>query len=489
VTASPHARLLDDLTEIVGPAHCLSDRDVVTSYESDWTGRYRGQAAAVVRPGTEAELAAVLRTVAGHGAAAIPQGGNTGLVGGSVPRSSGEVGGRRQVVVRTTRFDEVHSCDAGAGLIDLGAGVTLSSAQRSARASGCDLGIDLASRESATIGGMIATNAGGIHVLRHGAMRARVRGVEAVLADGTVVSQMAGLVKDNVSWEISSLLCGSEGTLAIVTRSLVRLEPLPAHRVTALAAVRDVAALVRLVNGPLRSVSGLEAAELTLADGMSLVCGHAGLAAPPGAALGAAAWLTVEAAGNADPTRELAEALEDPSVLEVAVAVDDAARARLWAYRERHTESIATLGVPHKLDVSTRPAHLAELIDRVPAAVEAAAPGARVVMFGHVADGNVHVNVIGPAADDTAADDAVFELVLSLGGSVSAEHGVGIAKRRWLRASRTEGTLELMGRVKRALDPQDVLNPGVLEPLPGPRGPAGARPLPRSGGHLVDPGQ
>lgn len=453
-----------ELEELVGKPHCLTDPEVVAGFTTDWTGRYGGPALAVVRPADTAETAAVLALLGREGASAVPQGGKTGLVGGSVPRPAGEQGARPEVVVSMRRLDEIAPGEEHSGLLAAGGGTTLAAAQQAAARRGSHLGIDLAARESATLGGMVATNAGGIHVVRYGPMRARLGGIEVVLADGTVASQLSGLKKDNVGVDLGALISGSEGTLGVVTKVLVRLEPLPAHRVTALVAVSDAAAAVRLATGPLQACSSLEAAELTLRDGMELVSGHAGLPDPAGTREGAGAWLTVEAAGGADPLDELAAVLDDPAVLAVAVATDDASRARLWAYRERHTEAISSLGVPHKLDVAVPPWRLAELLEAVRERVGSLSPSARLICFGHVADGNLHVNVVGPPPDDETVDDAVFELVLLLGGSISAEHGVGVAKRRFLDAARPPGTLAVMARLKSALDPGRVLNPGVLEP-------------------------
>lgn len=461
--ASAPGGLLSALGEAVGPAHCITDPDRLDSYTTDWTGRFRGEAVAAVRPASNDEVAAVLLAAGAAGAAVIPQGGKTGLVGGSVPRSAPGPPERPQVVLSTSRLGGVSSCDRAARLLDAGAGTILAEAQQEAGARGMHLGIDIAARGSATLGGMVATNAGGMHVMRYGPMRARLAGLEAVLADGTVATQMSGLVKDNVGWDLPSLLAGSEGTLAVVTRVLVRTEPQPAHRVTALAGLRDAQSAVALAVGPLSALASVEAVELTLQAGMQLVREHASLAEPPGAGGGASAWLTVEATSDRDPTDELAAALDDPGVLDVAVGMDAAARERLWAYRERHTDGVSSLGVPHKLDVSVRPERLHELVDALPAEVEKASPGARLIVFGHVADGNLHVNVVGPAADDSTVDDAVFRLVLGLGGSISAEHGVGVAKARWLSAARSPGTLEVMRRVKRALDPAGVLNPGIFD--------------------------
>ena len=277
------------------------------------------------------------------------------------------------------------------------------------------------------------------------------------------------------------IMAGSEGTLGVVTKVVLHLVPVPPFRVTALVGLRgtehspaDPAASVRSVSEVAvalairlrRHVDGIDALELVYAEGMALVREVLGLPAPPDP--GADAWLLVEASGGQDPTGMLAEAIEDsPGVTEAAVADDAGGRARLWAYRERHTEAIATLGVPHKLDLTLPMKALAEFAGAVRSEVSAALGGqvdTRVIMFGHVGDGNVHVNVIGPEPEDYRADDAVFRMVIRRGGSISAEHGVGVAKLDFVTAARSAGDLTVMRRVKDALDPSGILNPGVLLP-------------------------
>ncbi len=465
---------LTAVTEAVGAAHCLSDPDLKASYETDWTRRFGGPALVVIRPGSTAEVAQVLAACNRFNVGVVPQGGNTGLVGGSVPRKG-------EAVLSLGRLNRVIRCDPEQAIIEAEAGTTLAAAQMAARKVDAELGIDIAARDSATLGGMVATNAGGIHVIRHGPMRARLGGLEVVLADGTVASRLSGLVKDNVGYDLAQIMAGSEGTLGVVTKVVLHLVPLPLYRVTALLALRglkeaatDPDAGVRAVTEVAmalatrlhRAVDGIDALELIYADGMALVREAIGLAAPPDPK--AEAWLLVEASGGQDPTSLLAEAIEDaPGVTEIAVADDAGTRSHLWAYRERHTEAIATIGVPHKLDVTlplgSLPAFAGEVRAEIGAAL-GAGEDARVILFGHVGDGNLHVNVIGPEPEDQRADGAVFRLVLRHGGSISAEHGVGIAKLDFVAAARSAGDLTVMRRVKDALDPGGILNPGVLLP-------------------------
>src|SRR3954470_22752710 len=242
--------LPDSLRDAVGAQHVLVDGDLKKSYETDWTGRFTGSACAVVRPASTDEVVAVVRACAASGAAIVTQGGNTGLVGGGVP-----AGG--EVLLSLLRLSELGDVDVAAAQVTVGAGATLSAVQGHARRLGLDVGVDLAARDSATIGGLVATNAGGLHVLRHGSMRAQVAGAEAVLADGTVVSRLAGLAKDNTGYDLVSLLCGSEGTLGIVTKVRLRLVPQLPHRAVALVALPSAAAAVALLPGLRRDLPDL----------------------------------------------------------------------------------------------------------------------------------------------------------------------------------------------------------------------------------------
>ncbi|MGO9332568.1 MAG: FAD-binding oxidoreductase [Acidimicrobiales bacterium] len=462
------------IDDAVGPEHCLSDPDLKASYELDWTRRFGGSALVVVRPANTSEVASVLAACSRFQVGVVPQGGNTGLVGGSVPRDG-------EAVLSLSRLNRVLGCDPEEGLLVAEAGTTLATAQAAAAGVHAGLGIDIAARDSATLGGMVATNAGGIHVIRYGPMRARLGGIEVVLADGTVASRLSGLVKDNVGYDLAQIMTGSEGTLGVVTKVVLHLVPLPRFRVTALIGLRGIAhsaadpatgvravsqVAVALAARLRRRVDGIDALELVYANGMALVREVMGLPAPPDP--GADAWLLVEASGGQDPSGMLAEAIEDAAgVTEIAVADDAGGRAHLWAYRERHTEAIATLGVAHKLDLTLPMNALAEFAGAVRSEVSAALGGAtdtQVILFGHVGDGNIHVNLIGPEPGDYRADNAVFRMVIERGGSISAEHGVGIAKLDFVTAARSVGDLTVMRRMKGALDPGGILNPGVLLP-------------------------
>jgi FAD/FMN-containing dehydrogenase len=455
---APDDGLLASLRAAVGESHVLTDPDLRASYETDWTRRWHGEALAVVRPASTDEVIAVMLACAAAGAAVIPQGGNTGLVGGSVPRGAVIAA---QVVLSTLRLRDLEPIDRLAGEITVGAGVTLAALQAHIRAAGFAFGVDLGARDSATIGGMIATNAGGIHVLRHGTMRSQLLGLEAVLADGSVVRRLPGMAKDNTGYHLTSLLAGSEGTLAVITRAHLRLVPLRPRQAVALLAFGQVADAVALAGDLRRSLPELAAAELFFDSGMELVLDHARVDRPFHGRH--AAYLLVEADGDHDPTDRLAGAIaEAPGVADAVVASDEAGRARLWSLRERHTEAISAEGVAHKLDVALPMARLAEFIAAVPTLVEETRPGAASYIYGHVCDGNMHVGIIGPEPDDEAVDDAVLRLTIEMGGTVSAEHGIGAAKVGWLEADRGAADVAAMRAIKRALDPAGTLNPGVV---------------------------
>ncbi len=446
------------LARIVGARHVLTDPELTASYEVDWTGRFRGRARCVVRPTDTAEVAAVVRACAAAGTPLTVQGGNTGLVGGSVP-----AGG--DVLLSTGRLTALGPVDVLAAQVTAGAGVPLTRLQEYVRPAGLDFGVDFAARDSCTVGGMAATNAGGERVLRYGGMRAHVVGYEAVLADGTVVEHLAGLPKDNTGYDLGALLVGSEGTLGVLTRLRLRLVPHHPHRTVALIAVADTASAVGVLAALRGRLDTLESAEVCYTDGVDLVRGHTGLPAP--FAVAYPAFLLIECAGATGQEDAVVTALgEAGGVLDAAVASDPRGRAALWRYREAHTESINAAGVPVKLDVSVPVRALAEAVAALPKIVAAAAPGSRLIVFGHVNEGNLHVNVLDAGGYEHEATDAVLRLVAGYGGSISAEHGVGRAKVGWLPLSRSATELAAMTAVKRALDPAGLLNPDVLLPRP-----------------------
>jgi FAD/FMN-containing dehydrogenase len=448
--------LLQQLGETVGPEHVVVEPEVMASYAIDWTGRFRGHPRAVIRPGDGREVAAVVSLCKEAGVALVPQGGNTGLVGGGVPLAG-------EIVLSLRRLAGVTDVDTLGGQLSVGAGTTLADVQVAAAAAGWAYGVDLGSRDSATIGGTIATNAGGLQVLRHGPTRAQLVGFEAVLGTSDTVSHMGGLMKDNTGYDLGGLLCGSEGTLGVVTAARVRLVPPSPERVTSILAFSSTAAAVDAASLLRRSLPELQSLELFLHPGLVLVRRVTGAAGPFRGEHWA--YLLVEAAAQHDPMPTMSAVFDSIGAIEdVAVATDTARRAQLWRYREGHTEAINTLGPPHKLDVTLPALVLAAFIDDVPDIVKAADPEATTWLFGHAGDGNVHVNVTGVDPDDLTVDDRVMHYVAELGGSISSEHGIGTAKRPWLHLNRSEAELTAFRRLKRAFDPAGILNPNVLLP-------------------------
>jgi len=448
--------LLSALRNAVGDAHVLTDPDVIAGHTRDWTGRFSGTTPAVVRPATVDEVVAVVRACGDAGASIVPQGGNTGLVGGSVPLHG-------EIVLDLRRLDALGPVDAGAGQVTAEAGVTIERLHDYAHAAGWNYGVDLSARGSATVGGTVATNAGGIHVLRYGSTRRQLLGVEAVFADGGVMRRLDGLEKDNTGYDLSGLLCGSEGTLAVITAARLKLVPRPTHVVVALLAFDAAETALDAVGELRRELDSLRAVELFEQRGLDLVCERLGLARPFPA--GHATFVLVEAAARTDPTDELASAIDAlVGVADVAVAADDRGARDLWRYREGHTEAINLLGSPHKLDVTLPADQLAAFLVEVRERVVSVEPNAAVWLFGHAADGNVHVNVTGVAPDDDRITDAVLQLVARRHGSISAEHGIGTAKRAWLHLVRSAEEIAAYRAIKNALDPNSVLNPNVLLP-------------------------
>jgi FAD/FMN-containing dehydrogenase len=438
---------LTELSAITGAEHVLTDTDVTDGYTTDWTRRYHGQARCVVRPGSTDEVAQVIRVCARFNVPVVPQGGNTGLVGGGIPH-----GGVLLSLRRLSRLDQV---DELAGQVTAGAGATIADLRAHVARAGLEYGVDLAARDSATVGGTIATNAGGIQTVRYGHTRDQVLGVEAVLADGSVISRLGGLQTDNSGYELAQLLAGSEGTLGVITAARLRLwRPVPVT-LTLLAGVDDIAAAAALVAEIRTVVPGIRAAEYFEAAGLALVRAHTGLPAPLPAEH--RAYVLVDVTGPDDYSERL---LENQSLEDAAVAMDASARAALWAYRERHTESISAAGIPHKLDLAFPLTRLAGFRAALAPLLEK--ESATGIVFGHIAVGNLHVNVLGPAPDDESVDEAVLTLAAEHGGTISAEHGIGRAKVELLHLSRSAAEIAAMRAVKSALDPDGLLNPGVL---------------------------
>lgn len=452
-------RLHGALAEVVGDGHVLAEPDLRAPFERDFTGRYGSVCRAVVRPADGAQVAAVLRVCAEHGVDVVPQGGNTGVVGGGVPRSGDEV------VVSTSRLTTLGAVDALTGHVLAGAGVTLAAVQETAAAAGWEMPLDLGARDGATVGGLVATDAGGAKALAHGTMRDRVAGLSVALPDGGVVERLGGLLKDNAGYSWPSLMVGSEGTLGVITAVLVRLVPRRPARVAALFGVRGASDAMDLLAVLRHLVPSLEAADVFFDEGVDLVEREMdGIRLPLQDRV--PCYVAVECAGGGDPMEELAEAADvaDHLILAQAAADDTAGRRDIWRLREALPEALVRAGVPVKIDVAVPLGRVAAFTDRVRTTIAAAAPGAQTILWGHLGDGNVHVNVLGAADDADRVEEAVLRLAALLGGTVSAEHGVGVSKAKHLGLVRSAEELELLRALKGAVDPDGRMNPGVVLP-------------------------
>ena len=442
------------LAGIVGDAYVSIDPDVLHGRSVDHTGRYRGRAGALVRPGSAAEVADVLRACREAGVYVTVQGGRTSLVAGTVPEHD-------DVLLSTERLRDLGEVDVVERRVSVGAGVTLAEVQRAAAAAGLEFGVDLAARDTATVGGMASTNAGGLRTVRYGDMGEQVIGLDVALPDGSVVHRHSRVRSDNTGYDLASLFIGAEGTLGVITGLDLRLHPAPTHRITAICGFADLETLVA-AGRYFRDLDGIAALELIDARASALTAEHVGVSAPV-----EGAWqLLVELAGDSDQTDRLAEAIERAEpVGEPAVGVDLAAQQRLWAVREAVAEVLGVYGPPLKFDVSLPLSSIANFAEEAVALVGVHAPEAIPVLFGHIGEGNLHLNVVRYLLDgdrEAALYSAMMGLIAQLGGNVSSEHGVGTRKREYLPMSRSDADIAAMRMVKAAFDPTGFLNPAVL---------------------------
>ena len=469
-----NAELLMALRERLGEAAVLTGHADTGAYCEDWRGLYRGRAMAVLRPSDTEAVAEAVRLCAAHGVALVPQGGNTSMVGGAAVGEDG-----REIILSLSRLNRIRVLDPLDMTLSIEAGVTLKAAQDAARQGGCLLPLSISSEGSAQIGGVLATNAGGNNTVRYGNARELVLGIEAVLADGSVFHGMRRLRKDNTGYSLRHLLVGSEGTLGIITAAVLQLVPLPRTIEVALCAIATPEAALGLFTRFRRQdPSAIQAFEFMSATSMAMVTRLIEGATLPLAGP-APFYVLVELAG----TREdgglrslmevvLAEALEDGSVLDAVIAESGPQRDAIWKLREEHSEAQKRAGGSVKNDVSVPVSRVPELIHRATAACTALMPGIRIAPFGHLGDGNIHFNLVQPEAMDRAAFlardheimDAVCGVVRELEGSFSAEHGVGRLKPYMMEDWRGGAELAAMRRIKQALDPQGLLNPGKLLP-------------------------
>ncbi|PZQ23225.1 MAG: hydroxyacid dehydrogenase [Sphingopyxis macrogoltabida] len=472
MTAPPSPALRKALADLLGDKGYTEDAAAMAPWLVDWRGKYHGAAAAMLSPADTAEVAAAVRLCAAAGAAIVPQGGNSGMVGGATPDASGN-----QLLLSLRRMDHIRAIDADAELAIVEAGVILQNFHDAVLARGMRFPLTLGGKGSATIGGLVSTNAGGTQVLRHGTMRALVAGVEAVLPDGSVFDGLAPLKKDNRGYDLRHLFCGAEGTLGIVTAACLRLVPAAAARCTAwigLASPGDALTLLRRLDTALGD--SLEGFEILPRRALEAVLRHIPQTRDP-LATPSPWYALVELAGDdPDPLREaleeqLASAHSDALIADAAIAKNDHESEALWRLRDSISEAERAEGPALQHDISVPVEQMPAFIETDPVRLAEQFPGIRTMSFGHLGDGNVHHHVQPPERVDgtawlvqhgAAVSRAVYRHVLERGGSISAEHGIGQMKRDILAELDSPARLAALRGVKAGLDPQGIFNPGKL---------------------------
>ena len=464
--------LIGAIAKAVGEKGLVTDPGEMAPHLEELRGRYRGAALALVKPASTAEVAEVIRLAAAAKMPIVPQGGNTGLVGGQVPPEHG-----RALLVNLSRMNRIRSLDPVDSTITVEAGCLLASVQAAAAEAERLFPLSLAAEGSCQIGGNLSTNAGGIHVLRYGNMRELVLGLEVVLPDGRVWDGLRRLRKDNTGYDLKQLFIGAEGTLGIITAAVLRLFPAPVQKATAFIGLTQVEHAMAILERA-RAVAGdqLDCVELMPRLGLEFTLRHIPDTTDP---LGDPHpwYLLLElASGKAgDHLAEtlealLAEAYDDGLIGDAALAASAAHRAAFWRLREGISEAQKPEGGSIKHDISVPVSRIPEFFARAIPLVEEMIPGVRPVPFGHLGDGNLHFNLTQPAGGDREAfldqwedvNRAVHELVVEMGGSISAEHGIGRMKVEELKHFKSAVEIELMARVKAALDPDNLMNPGKV---------------------------
>lgn len=469
---APTPALLDALTRIVGEPHAVRAGDAAQDkYLREWRDRYVGASPLVLRPKTTGEVAEILKLCNEARVGVVPQSGNTGLVGGQIPHEDGT-----EIVLSLDRMTAIRSVDADGFALTAEAGVTLATLQEAARAAGLMFPLSMASEGSACLGGNLATNAGGLAVLAHGTARSLVYGVEAVLADGRVLSGLSSLKKDNTGYDLRDLLIGSEGTLGIITAATVRLVPQPRDVAMAFVTLPSMDMLVPLFRlAQQRAGPNLTAFEFISARALEFLLKHGTVAAPIADARAPCSVLMQVSTADADRAGPLIEALLSDAMSaglasDVRLAISATQQATFWRMREQMSEVQKFEGGSIKHDVSLPVARVPEFLVRAADIVERLCAGSRPVPFGHLGDGNVHYNVSQPPGMDRARflslwepmSDAIHTLVTEMGGSISAEHGIGRMKRDALQRLKDPVALDLMRAIKAAFDPNGILNPGKV---------------------------
>lgn len=472
MTRAPSTATLEALARILGPKGFTSDAEAMAPWLIDWRGKYRGAAAAMVSPATTEEVAAVVRLCAEQQVALVPQGGNSGMVGGATPDGSGD-----QVLLSTRRMNRIRAIDDKAQLVIAEAGVILEHLHDAALRQGLRFPLTLGGKGSATIGGLVSTNAGGTQVLRHGTMRTLVAGIEAVLPDGRIFDGLAPLKKDNRGYDLRHLLCGAEGTLGIVTAACLRLVPAVAARRTAWIGLEAPDAALRLLRQLDAAIgSELEGFEILPHSCLAAVLRHIPQTRAPLA--DHHPWhALIELAGDDNSAldrklqTELAFALENGLLSDVVIAKNDRESEDFWRLRDSISEAERAEGPALQHDISVPVDLMPTFIAENPLRLAEAFPGVRILSFGHLGDGNVHHHVQPPvdvdgkiwlAENGEAASRIVYTHVIELGGSISAEHGIGQMKRDLLAELDSPARLAALRSIKAGLDPLRLFNPGKL---------------------------
>lgn len=470
--ATPEPEILRRMADIVGPAHALTDPDVQAPYLREWRDRYTGRTPLVLRPGSTAEVAELLKLANEARVGVVPQAGNTGLVGGQIPHESGA-----EVVISLARMKAVRAVDAATSCMTVEAGVTLAEARLEAERVDRLFPLSLPSEGSCCIGGNLATNAGGIGVLAYGSARALTLGLEAVFADGTIWNGLTALRKDNTGYDLKDLLIGSEGTLAIITAATLKLVPRPRETATVFVGLQTLDDVLSFFETASNAAAGsLTAFEFMSARALSFVTTHMENARLPLSS--AYPWYVLfdvsahTQNGTATGTAQaiVAAALEQGRAADAVLAPSLSHAQALWRLREFASEAQKFEGGSIKHDISVPVGAIPKFIVAADALIAKLCPGARPVAFGHFGDGNVHYNVSQPPGMARETFLAMWEhiagevhaLVTELNGSISAEHGIGRLKREALRIAKGPAELDLMQRIKFALDPNGILNPGKL---------------------------
>jgi len=460
--------LLDQLKRIVGPSGWTSDPVELAPHLTEWRGAYRGNTPLMVAPRSTPEVAQVVRACAEAGTAVVPQGGNTGLCGGAIPDISGS-----QILLSLARLNRIRAVDPEDFSMVAEAGCVLADIQSRARAAGRLFPLSLAAEGSCQIGGNLSTNAGGTNVLKYGTAREQALGLEVVLADGTVWDGLRCLRKDTAGYDLKQLFIGAEGTLGIITAACLRLYPLPSDLHTAMLAVPSAGAAVAML-AALRSglADQVYAFELISDRALQFVLRHIPGTRSPFAET--SPWyVLVECAAARGPDHlhsVLMTMIDLGHARDAVIAGNDREAGEFWRLRHSISEAQKSEGASLKHDISVPVGRIGDFIEAAEIAVESIVPAIRVVAFGHVGDGNVHFNISQPSGAptrqfdqrSTALSDAVYAVTRSFGGSISAEHGIGQAKRHLLRQHKSESELRLMRTVKQALDPDNIMNPGKV---------------------------